>query len=105
MTAEALWRELLAVMMHDITAGLSWARAALPDELATRAPSRLRGHLRGDWMADRARAQSDTGEQVHSQHDSTWSLTISQKLQIRFSRNFVDVTVLRKHRNYSKEVY
>ena len=41
--------------MHDITASLSWARAAFPDELATRAPSRLRGHLRGDWMADRAR--------------------------------------------------
>ena len=59
--------------MHDITASLSWARAALPDELTTRAPSRLRGHLRGDWMADRARAQSDTGEHVHSQPDSTWS--------------------------------
>ena len=25
--------------MTDITAGLSWARAALPDELATMAPS------------------------------------------------------------------
>ena len=31
---------------------------ALPDEPATRAPSRLRGHPRGDCVADRARGAS-----------------------------------------------
>ena len=64
--------------------------------VGARSPSRRAGHqgsITPSWPHPRrlparvrARACADPArEHVHSQHDSTWSLTISQKPQIRFA--------------------
>ena len=102
--------ELASRIMPVNSAGRSLGGAAPLYRLTIRRPCHVtppsRGSARADWDPCRARRpRGAAARPVHFQCDTTWSLTISQKLHIRSSRNFERGTVSWKRRKKSDVAY